>query len=89
MGTGYNRPNHNPNLTIRDHGELLGGSIVQGDKLGRSPTHPPTHVSSTHPPHPIFLLLTYLPTHPPTFFSTQATWCCSEKTCWTLLVLLL
>ena len=34
MGTGYDRPQHNPNLGLRDAGPLLGSSIIQGEKLG-------------------------------------------------------
>jgi hypothetical protein len=34
MGTGYNRPQHNPNLGLRDAGPLLGSSMIQGEKLG-------------------------------------------------------
>ncbi|KAM3570708.1 hypothetical protein VYU27_007232 [Nannochloropsis oceanica] len=34
LGTGYNRPQHNPNLGLRDEGPLLGSSVIQGEKLG-------------------------------------------------------
>eukprot|EP00624_Nannochloropsis_granulata_P005268 evm.model.NODE_37254_length_10195_cov_59.340656.2 len=34
LGTGYNRPQHNPNLGLREEGPLLGSSIIQGEKIG-------------------------------------------------------